>query len=72
MNGHLCLDSVEQKLGIRLLLVHKAFFNEIPDDFSLDWVDLSDNEPCFDQVTGSDQVDPTADLNHVLPLECLS
>jgi len=77
MPGHKCLDRVEQKLSIllllvgsRFLLVQKAFFDEIPDNFTLDWVEFSDNELISDQVTSSDEVDPTADLNHFLLLEC--
>ena len=72
MLGHKCLYCVENKLCCHFFFAPEAFFDEIPDDFTLDWVKLSDNKLCSDQVTGSDQVDPTADLNHALPLEFMT
>ena len=47
----------------------EALFDEIPDDFTLDWVKFSDNKLRSDQVTSSDQVDPTANLKNALQLE---
>ena len=47
----------------------EELFDEIPDDFTLDWVKFSDNKLRSDQVTSSDQVDPTANLKNALQLE---
>ncbi len=72
MLGHKCLYCVKNKLCCHLFFAPEAFFDEIPDDFALNWVKLSDNKLCSDQLTSSDQVDPTADLNHALPLEFMA